>query len=292
MIDQNGIAGELQIDRPRTKQIALGAPCMTVIQDYFQSDGIEIAYRVDRPKDREPGEAKIPVLLIHGFVSNGETNWVGPSWTTTLLKAGYETICIDNRGHGKSQKLYDPERYSAPLMAQDAFRLLDHLGVEQAYVMGYSMGARITAFMLQQNEQRIKAAVFAGMGINMVRGLGGSAPIAEAFEAERAADVEDLTARSFRAFAKMTGGDLKALAACLRGPRLKVTKEMLAKITTPTLIAVGTVDDVAGSPEELSVLIPHSKILPIPDRDHMKSVGDPVYKKGVLAFLRENAASV
>jgi len=263
---------------------------MTTIRDHFQSDGVEIAYRVDRPDDLDPAQAKTPVLLIHGFVSNGETNWVSPSWVTTLQKAGYETICIDNRGHGKSQKLYDPECYSAPLMAQDAFRLLDHLGVERAYVMGYSMGSRITAFMLHQNEQRIKAAVFAGMGINMVRGLGGSAPIAEAFEAKRAEDVEDTKARSFRVFAQMTGGDLKALAACLRGPRLKVTKEMLGKITTSTLIAVGTIDDIAGSPEELGALIPQSKILHIPDRDHMKSVGDPVYKQGVLAFLKENEA--
>ena len=233
--------------------------------------------------------SKFPVLLIHGFASNGQTNWVRPSWTKTLLDAGYKTICIDNRGHGSSEKLYDPEMYSAPLMASDAVRLLDHLGIEQAYVMGYSMGARITAFILNQDENRVKAAIFSGMGYNMVRGLGGSAPIAAAFEAASMEEVSNETARSFRAFAQSIGGDLKALAACLRGPRLSVTEEMLGKVSTPTLIAVGTKDGIAGDPDKLSALIPRSKVLHIPGRDHMKAVGDPVFKKGVLAFLREGA---
>jgi pimeloyl-ACP methyl ester carboxylesterase len=131
----------------------------------------------------------------------------------------------------------------------------------------------------------VKAAVFAGMGINMVRGLGGSAPIAEAFEAASLEEIDNETARSFRVFAQRIGGDLKALAACLRGPRLKVTKEMLAQISTPTLIAVGSIDEIAGSADELAALVPGSKVLTIPDRDHMKAVGDPVYKKGVLDFL-------
>ena len=264
---------------------------MAVVFDHYQSDGIAIAYRMEQPESDGAGDdensKKLPVLLIHGFASNFMVNWVKPSWTKTLTDAGYTTICIDNRGHGDSEKLYDPKYYSAPLMAEDAVRLLDHLGIEQAYVMGYSMGARITAFVLHQNEERVKAAIFSGMGINMVRGLGGSAPIAEAFEANSLKEVSNETARSFRAFAKSIGGDLKALAACLRGPSLKVTEEMLAKINTPTLIAVGSKDEIAGSPDELRDLIPCSKVLHIPNRDHMKSVGDPVFKKGVLEFLDE-----
>ncbi len=259
---------------------------MAVVVDHFQSDGVNIAYRVEGP-EKGAGQHDIPFLLIHGFASTGATNWVNPSWTKTLIKAGYQTICIDNRGHGNSEKLYDPQLYSAPVMAKDAVRLLDHLSIEQAYVMGYSMGARITAFLLHQDESRVKAAIFSGMGYNMVRGLGGSAPIAAAFEASSMEDVTNQTARSFRAFAQSIGGDLKALAACLRGPRLSVTREMLEAINTPTLIAVGTKDGIAGSPEKLQELIPGSKVLPIPGRDHMKAVGDPVFKQGVLAFLQE-----
>jgi pimeloyl-ACP methyl ester carboxylesterase len=153
--------------------------------------------------------------------------------------------------------------------------------------MGYSMGARITAFMLDQDGSRLKAAIFSGMGYNMVRGLGGSAPIAKALEAASINDVSNDTARTFRAFAESTGGDLRALAACLRGPRIKVTEEMLRRVTRPVLIAVGTEDVIAGSPEQLAALIPNSKILTIPRRDHMKTVGDKVYKRGVLDYLAE-----
>ena len=137
---------------------------MAIIQDHFNSDGNDIAYRVEGPGEGAKQHDE-PFLLIHGFASTGPTNWVNPSWTKTLINAGYQTICIDNRGHGDSQKLYDPELYSAPLMAKDAVRLLDHLGVEQAYVMGYSMGARITAFILHQDQARVESRHFFGHGL-------------------------------------------------------------------------------------------------------------------------------
>ena len=247
----------------------------------FDSDGIEIAYRLEGR-----GEGA-PVLLIHGFASSIRTNWAGTGWMRTLSRAGHRVIAIDNRGHGDSEKLYDPQKYSAPLMADDALRLLDHLGLDEVVVMGYSMGARIAAFMLDRAPERVAAAIFAGMGYNMVRGLGGSAPIAKALEADSLADVSHETARSFRAFAESSGGDLKALAACLRGPRLKVTPDMLARIQRPVLIAVGDRDVIAGCPQKLQALIPGSKVLNIPGRDHMKSVGDKTFKQAVLDFLRQ-----
>lgn len=258
---------------------------MAFVLDHYQSDGVRIAYRLDMPDESAADIKPVPVLLIHGFASNHVVNWVNPSWTTMFARAGYRTISIDNRGHGASEKLYDRQMYSAPLMARDAVRLLDHLDVEQALVMGYSMGARITAFMLDQDQERIRAAVFAGMGINMVRGLGGSAPIAEAFEADSPRGISDSKARSFRIFAESTGGDLKALAACLRGPRIKVSKEMLARIERPVLIVVGTSDEIAGSASELAALVPGSRVLPVEGRDHMKTVGDPRFKQGVLTFF-------
>jgi pimeloyl-ACP methyl ester carboxylesterase len=250
---------------------------MNGVIDHFDSDGLSFAFR-------DEGEGPV-VLLIHGFASNFVTNWVKPGWTRTLVDAGYRVLCIDNRGHGLSATSYDPERYSAPLMAGDALRLLDHLGIGRAHVMGYSMGARITAFILHQSSGRVASAILAGMGYNLVRGLGGSAPIAKAFEAASIDEVTNDTARSFRAFAESNGGDLKALAACLRGPRVKVTEEMLRQIDRPVLIAVGSEDGIAGSPQELAALIPGAEVLLIPRRDHMKAVGDRVYKDGVLAFL-------
>jgi pimeloyl-ACP methyl ester carboxylesterase len=247
----------------------------------FDSDGVRIAY-----VDEGEGE---PVLLIHGFASNVATNWRDAHWLRTLTGAKRRVVAYDNRGHGRSEKLYDPELYGAPVMAADARRLLDHLGIERADVMGYSMGARIAAFLTFKHPARVRSLVLAGAGINLVRGMVGTGPIARALEAARIEDVANDTARSFRAFAEQTGSDLKALAACMRGPREKITPEDLAKIAVPTLIAVGSEDVIAGSGKELASLIPGAQLLDIAGRDHMKAVGDARFKQGVLDFLTTRA---
>jgi pimeloyl-ACP methyl ester carboxylesterase len=247
----------------------------------FDSDDVKIAYI-----DEGRGE---PILLIHGFASNINTNWIGPGWVQTLTRAGRRVIAYDNRGHGESEKLYDPDLYGAPSMAEDARRLLDHLAIERTDVMGYSMGARISVFLALAHPERVRSLVLAGTGINLVRGMVGTGPIARALEAPRIEDVNNDTARTFRAFAEQTGSDLKALAACMRGPREKIAPEDLARIRVPTLIAAGSNDVIAGSGAELAKLIPGSQFLDIEGRDHMKSVGDPRHKQGVLDFLTRRA---
>ena len=164
-----------------------------------------------------------PVVLIHGFASNVATNWIGPGWVNALTEAGFRVIAYDNRGHGHSGKLYDVKDYGAPLMAEDARRLLDHLRLDRADVMGYSMGARISAFLAIAHPERVRSLVFAGLGINMVRGVAGTGPVARALEAESIDEVTNPTARTFRAFAEQTNSDFKALAACIRSARAPIT---------------------------------------------------------------------
>jgi len=247
----------------------------------FDSDGVRIAYI-----DEGEGE---PILLIHGFASNVAANWRDARWVRALIEAGRHVIAYDNRGHGQSEKLYDPSLYGAPIMAEDARRLLDHLGIGHADVMGYSMGARIAAFLVLNHPRRVRSLVLAGAGINLVRGMVGTGPIAKALEAPRIEDVTNDTARSFRAFAEQTGSDLKALAACMRGPREKITAQDLARIAVPTLVAAGSEDVIAGSGRELASLIPGAQLLDIAGRDHMKTVGDTRFKQGVLDFLTSRA---
>ena len=243
----------------------------------FTSDGLEIAYI-----DEGQGE---PVVLVHGFASNLAVNWVDTGWVRHLGQAGYRVVALDNRGHGRSAKPHDRERYGAPLMADDVRRLMDHLGIAQADVMGFSMGARITAFLAIQHPDRVRSAIFGGLGANMVRGMAGTGPIANALEAPSIDDVTNPTARTFRAFAEATKSDLKALAACIRSSRDPITAEALGRLTCPVLVAVGTEDVVGGPAGELAALIPHGEALAIVGRDHMKSVGDPTYKRGVVEFL-------
>ncbi len=243
----------------------------------FINDGVEIAYEV-------VGQGE-PILLIHGFASNAYVNWRDTGWVRTLQKAQRSVILIDNRGHGRSEKLYDIKDYGAPVMATDAVALLDHLGLPRVDVMGYSMGARITAFMAINHKSYVSRAIFAGLGINMVKGVGDPEQVAEALEAENIDDIANIGGRMFRYFAEQTKSDLKALAACMRSSRQKITPEQLGSIETQVLVAVGTEDAIGGSAAELSALIPKGQALDIPGRDHMKAVGDKIFKQGVVDFL-------
>lgn len=246
----------------------------------FDSAGVEISY-LDTGEESD----KTPILLIHGFASNLATNWVSTGWVETLRRAGYRVIAFDNRGHGQSGKLYEQDAYGAPVMAEDARRLLDHLALPCVHVMGFSMGARISAFLALAHPARVEGLVFGGLGINMIRGLAGTGPIAKALEADSLEDVTNATARTFRLFAEQTRSDLKALAACIRAARSPISADMVGLIRTPVLVAVGSDDVVGGSAQELAALIPGAEAFVIEGRDHMKSVGDKTYKAAVLAFL-------
>jgi len=249
----------------------------------FTSDEITIAY-----SDEGAGD---PILLIHGFASNKMVNWAYTGWVDLLVKSGRRVISVDNRGHGDSSKLYKPEAYGAPVMAEDARSLLDHLEIDRTDVMGYSMGARISAFLALNHPSRVNRVIFGGLGYGMVAGVGDPEPIASALEAERLADVTDRTGRAFRAFAEQTKSDRLALAACMRSSRQKITEEDVARIESPVLVAVGTTDDIAGSPHELAALMQNAEVLEITGRDHMLAVGDKIYKHGVVEFLgREHGA--
>ena len=245
----------------------------------FRNGEVEIAYL-----DEGEGE---PIVLVHGFASNKEVNWVHPGWVTALTRADRRVIALDNRGHGASSKLYDPASYHSATLAEDVRALLDHLEIERADVMGYSMGARITAFLAVNQPARMRSSILGGLGIRLVEGVGLPESIAEALEAPSQLDVQDPTGRLFRIFAEQTKSDLRALAACIRGSRQILSRAEVAGIRMPVLVAVGTTDQVAGNAHELAALIPGARALDIPGRDHMLAVGDKVYKAGVIDFLNQ-----
>jgi pimeloyl-ACP methyl ester carboxylesterase len=247
----------------------------------FDSDGVRIAY-LDVPPQGGSGD---PILLIHGFASNHAVNWVNTLWVRTLAQAGYRVIALDNRGHGESEKLYDPALYSSEAMAGDAVRLLDHLGIARADVMGYSMGGRITAHLALDHRDRLRSALIGGLGMHLVEGRGLPSGIAEALEAPAGTPAPNPTAAAFRTFAEQTRSDLRALAACMRGSRQTLSRGEIAQIELPVLVTVGTLDTVAGSGPQLAALMPNARALEIPGRDHSTAVGAREHREGVLAFL-------
>lgn len=245
----------------------------------FSHDGIEFAYL-----DEGEGE---PIVLVHGFGSTKEINWVGPGWVSTLTRAGRRAIAFDNRGHGASSKLYQPELYDPWLMARDVIALMDHLGLPRADVMGYSMGGRIGACAALTAPERVRSLILGGIGIHLVEGAGLPITIADALRAPSLEDVSDPTGRMFRAFADQTKSDREALASCIVGSRRTLSREEVSRIAVPTLIAVGTRDPIAGAARPLAALIPGAQAVDIPDRDHMLAVGDKAFKQAALAFLEE-----
>ncbi|HEY8491720.1 MAG TPA: alpha/beta fold hydrolase [Dehalococcoidia bacterium] len=250
----------------------------------FNSDGVTIRYEV-------AGQGP-PVVLVHGFASSLRGNWQATGWFDRLTAAGRQVIALDCRGHGESEKLYDPAAYDHNVMADDVVRLMDHLGVERADLMGYSMGGMISLNLLIRHQDRFRSVVLAGIG-GAVLGYGrprNNETIARALESGDPSAMADATARGFRAFAERSGNDMQALAACMRRPRPTYDPAALAGVRIPVLVVVGEQDDLAfASADKLAAAIPGARFVTIPGKDHLTAVPDERYKQAVLEFLAAQA---
>lgn len=243
----------------------------------FLSDAVEIDYL-------DEGDGPL-VILVHGFASNRVVNWVNTNWVRTLVENGKRVVALDQRGHGRSQKLYDSALYDTRLLAGDVVRLMDHLGAHKVALMGYSMGARVSAFTALEAPDRLSALVLSGLASNLVDGLGGASAIAQALRAPSVGAITDMNARAFRVFAEQTGSDREALAACILAARQTLTEEDVATIDVPTLVVAGENDTIAGSADRLASMIPGARAVTLPRRDHMTAVGDRLHKSTVVDFL-------
>jgi len=243
-----------------------------------QSTGLRLAFDVE-------GSGP-PIVLVHGFASSRATNWRSTGWYRTLSEAGRQVIALDVRGHGESDKPHDASAYDEGELANDVVRLLDHLSIAQADVMGYSMGGFILLRLLAEQPQRLGKVIIAGVGENYYRRTSANSDkIAAGLRAATSRDVNDAVARQFRAFAEHGKNDLEALALCML--RERVTIETFPDNGVPVLIVVGSTDSIAGDPQVLASRVPNARIVVVPNRDHMLTVGDKAYKEAVLAFLAE-----
>lgn len=247
--------------------------------EYFLSRGLRLAYRIE-------GEGK-PILLIHGFASTHRVNWVATGWSKALTEAGYRVILPDGVGHGMSDKPHDKEAYALDLMAQDAVALLDHLGEAQVDVMGYSMGAMVALGMAMRQGERLDNVIAAGVGENLLSPARDAKTVIDALLTDDPASIANPGAALFRRFADLNNQDRAALALCFAKIREPFPAENLWDIFNPVLIVAGETDESAGDPGELAARIRDASAFIVPKRDHMRTVGDPAYKKAVLGFLSE-----
>jgi pimeloyl-ACP methyl ester carboxylesterase len=250
---------------------------------YFDSSGVQIHF-----EEQGNGES---VVLVHGFASRAEHNW-GGGWIPTLAEH-YRIVTLDCRGHGDSGKPHDPAAYAGETMGDDVIRLLDHLGIKRALIMGYSMGGRIVTGLLISHPERLRAAVLGGIGAATGATVAfNRKPIADALLAEDVSAITNPVAKQFRQFAESTGNDLKALAACMGSDRPDLTADQIAakKIRVPVMIVIGTQDLMVGDPKLLRDAIPGSKLVTLEGRDHLTAPFDPLYVKAVVEFFKSAPA--
>jgi len=243
----------------------------------FDSDGIRLHYELHGP------EGGPPIVLVHGFASDYQLNWVGTRWQETLSKAGHHIIGLDCRGHGSSDKPHDAAAYALEIMAADVRRLLDHLQISTASYLGYSMGGKIGVQALLDFPKRLERVVLGGVGW-----CGAFRAAQEIAKALRGGPIESPVADTFYKFAKARPiNDLEALAACILGPQLEPDPRALAAIKNPILVVVGDEDDIVSDVDRLIESIPTAKLLRIAGRNHMSAVPAGDFKKAALEFLGE-----
>jgi pimeloyl-ACP methyl ester carboxylesterase len=245
----------------------------------FESfDGAKLSYDVD-------GDGPA-VVLLHGFVADSYINWVRPGVIGRLNAAGFQTIALDQRGHGMSDKPHDPASYADGAMLTDARTLLDTLGLERCAMVGYSMGAMNTLRLLASGESRIRTAVLGGIGGSLLHAReGGTEILAEAMEAEDKSTITNAFAKSFRDFADLTKGDKQAFAAIQRQPRTPI--EGIEGVGVPVLVLVGDNDPMIGDPQQLADKITGAKSAVV-GGSHLNVVNNPQFHTELVSFLDEH----
>jgi pimeloyl-ACP methyl ester carboxylesterase len=262
-------------------------------QGQFLSNGVKIHYI-------EEGQGE-PVILIHGFSANAMMNWVLPGVFANLSKH-YHVVALDNRGHGRSGKPHEIEKYG-PEMVEDVVRLLDHLHIEKAHIVGYSMGGFITEKLVVTHPERVICAVVGGAGWRrpddknpiieaVAKSLEEGNGIAPLMKALTPAGLPVPTDEQLKARNQliMANNDPKALAACIRGMRnLEITKQQLEQNKVPVLAIIGEKDPLKVGVDEMTGVLANLKVVVVANGDHMSTFQSPKFTGSVNEFLRAHS---
>ncbi len=263
----------------------------TAADAHFDSDGVKIHYVIE-------GEGE-PVILVHGYTANIQAQWGNPRILQKLAE-NYRVIALDNRGHGQSDKPHDVESYG-PEMANDVIRLMDHLKLDKAHVVGYSMGAFITSYLVNNFPDRVITATLGGAGWAKADDQEGNSfvmALAESLEEGKGVGplIDRLTpegqpkpdAQQIEFVNRMilSSNDPKALAACIRGLlKLTVTEKQLRANRVPTLALIGSIDPLKRGVDEMDGVMSNLRIVVIPGADHMTAFTRARFIEELKGFL-------
>jgi len=271
-------------------------PILHAEDGFFDSDGVRIHYTVEGA-----GE---PVLLIHGYTASIASNWAGPG-IVKGLSDHYQVIGIDNRGHGQSEKPHDAAAYGHKMVA-DSLRLLDHLQIRKAHVVGYSMGGFFTLDLLAEHQDRLITATLGGAGYSTPQEskdrAGMLAQLADSLEQGQGIGplIVALTppgqqpppADQMAGISKMmlSVNDPLALAAVARGGMPDVSDAKVRASKAPALALIGENDPLKVGVDHLNGMMPNLKIVVIPGATHMTAFASPLFIQSLKSFLAEHPA--
>ena len=254
---------------------------------YFTSDGVRIHYT------RE-GHGP-PVILVHGLAVNADINW-RRNGVIDALKDAYTVIALDNRGHGLSEKPAAPDAYGRHLVS-DVVHLMDHLKLDKAHVIGYSMGGFITLKLLTEYPERLLSAAPCAAGwdstedrqevmdalVASLREERGFAPLLRLLEPDGEPSwlklhlVDALLVRL---------NDQHAIAGVVAGlPELMVTEEALRANQVPVLSVVGSLDPLKVGIDRMQGVLAHHETVVLPGKDHLTTMRDARFPQALRAFL-------
>jgi pimeloyl-ACP methyl ester carboxylesterase len=222
------------------------------------------------------------VVLLHGLFSNAETNWLKFGHAQEIASRGFRVIMPDLRGHGRSDAPHDAASYPPDVLARDGLELIDHLGLTDYDLGGYSLGARTAARMAIRGA-RPRRLVISGMGLrgmldvnrradafrNVLTGLGTHERGSPAWMAE--------------AFLKTTGVDPQAMLPLLDS-FVDSSEDELRALAMPTLVVSGAEDDDNGPAQELAEILPRGRYESVPG-NHMSAVTRPELGRAIADFL-------
>jgi pimeloyl-ACP methyl ester carboxylesterase len=268
----------------------LGAPQ----HGFFQSKGVKIHYVM-----AGTGE---PVVLVHGFAASAYANWLLPGIFDELSKH-FHVVALDNRGHGGSEKPHEVDKYGTE-MVEDVVRLMDHLKIEKAHVVGYSMGAFITNKLLTTHPERVLTATLGGAGWGredddrtvleaLARSLEegkGIIPLMRALQPPGGAVPTDDELKG-RSDLVMSLNDQKALAACARGMvKLAVPRAPLEQNTIPVLAIIGEKDPLKKGVDAMDGVMKNLKVVVVAGGDHLSTFRSSEFQRTLGEFLEAHPA--
>lgn len=248
------------------------------------ADGVPLA-TYDLGREDLPVEADGPlVLLVHGFASSAHANWTVTGWTRELSRAGFRVLALDQRGHGASGKPHDRGAYSMEALVGDVRSVLDAHLIDEAAVVGYSLGARVGWHLALRDTLRVPRAVLGGIpdGDPLTRFRVDEARAL----LDRGEPVRDPLTRGYLTMADATpGNDLAALVALVEGMRGGAQPDPSDPPGQPVLFATGSEDRILDASRRLAAAVPRGEFFAIPGRNHFNAPTSRAFRDRALAFL-------